>query len=95
MEDALQAFLRRFEPFEDRFDLQPTSYQIRNEDGSPGAWIAQVQVWERRADESLVTPMFPTGNKRHASKAVADAIALWEGLRWLEEGRPALKIVGQ
>lgn len=94
MDDALQAFLGRFEPFKDRFDLQATSYQIRNEDGSPGPWIAQVQVWEHRAGESVVTPFYPNASKKYATKLEADSVALWAALRWLEEGRPPLKTVG-
>jgi hypothetical protein len=93
MSDAYDAFTKRFERFKDRFELQPTSYQIRNADGSPGGWIAQVSVWENEYDSSTVVPFWPTGSKTYPSEDEANSAALWGGLHWLEEGRPPVKQV--
>jgi hypothetical protein len=93
MTEAKQTFAQRFERFKGRFELQPTSYQIRNADGTPGGWIAQVSVWENEYDSSTVMPIWPTGSTVYPSEADANRVALLGGLEWLEEGRPALKTV--
>lgn len=94
MNEALQEFLRRFEPFKGRFDLEPASYQIRNDDMSPGPWISRVHIWEHRPSESVVKPVYPNVDQRYDSKAEADSVALWTGLKWLEDGCPPLKKIG-
>ncbi|HEX3465780.1 MAG TPA: hypothetical protein VHS78_17150 [Candidatus Elarobacter sp.] len=93
MTDVHEAFVKRFAPFKGRFELQPTSYQIRNPDGSPGGWIAQVSVWENEYDSSTVMPLWPTGSEVYPTEDDANRAALWGGLRWLEEGRPPVKQV--
>ena len=93
MTQGATTFGERFEKFKLRFDLEPTSYQIRNPDGSPGGWIAQVSVWENESDSSTVTPFWPTASKVYDTEDAANAVAMLEGLRWLEEGRPPVKLV--
>lgn len=79
------AFMERFKRFEKRFDLYPRSYRLRNPDGSLGGWIANVEVWESRAKDSLVTPIGEESPKVYERKAQADFVALWTGLEWLEK----------
>jgi hypothetical protein len=93
MPNPIEAFLERFKPFKEKFQLHPSSYQIREEDGSPGKWIARVDVWELHAEHSIVTPFWPSGYRRYDSEEAANSAALWEGLEWLEQGRPAVKTV--
>jgi hypothetical protein len=93
MTERRESFDERFERFKHRFHVEPTSYQIRNEDGTPGGWIAQVAIWENESDSSTVTPFWPTASKVYPSEDDANAAAVWGGLQWLEQGRPAVKVV--
>ena len=82
-------FIRRMKQFPN-VQLQPSSYQLRNQDGSPGAWASRVHVWDNRHDASIVTPIWPTPKKHYTSRDAANATAMWLALKWLEEGRPDL-----
>jgi len=93
MNEQRQSFDERFKPFRGRFQIEPVSYQIRNEDGSPGGWISKVDIWENEADSSTITEMFPTGPKVYTSEDDANSVAFWDGLAWLEQGRPPLKAI--
>ncbi len=93
MLQAQPDFAQRFARFKDRYELEPASYQIRNDDGSPGGWISKVDVWENESDSSTISPLWPTGPKVYNSAAEANAAAIWGGLQWLEDGRPAVKRV--
>lgn len=80
-----EEFLERYKRFEDRWRLEPSSYQIRNKDGSPGGWVAQVHVWEDRGDSSTVRPLLQRELKIYDTPDQANYVALRMGLRWLEE----------
>jgi hypothetical protein len=79
-------FIRRFKRFQKDFGLHPNSYQIRNSDGTPGGWIAMVGIWDNRnLEESIVKQLYQVEPEKYGSKDEADGVALWMGLRWLED----------
>lgn len=83
-------FEERFKKFEDRFFLLTGSYQLQDEDGEPGDWIARVYVQTKTTGPSdPLKPVYPHGFRRFKTEAEANAVALWGGLQWLEEGCPS------
>jgi hypothetical protein len=62
---------------------EPSSYQIRNRDGSPGAWIAQAHIWHETPRDLTVQPLMETDVKLYDSKENADAIAAGLAFGWL------------
>ena len=79
-----KTFEERFSRFKGKWDLQPTSYQLRKPDGSAGGWIAQVRVWQNLVDQQIVTPLMEKEPKVYGTVEEANTVGLWLGLNWLE-----------
>jgi hypothetical protein len=62
----------------------PSSYQIRNQDGTPGGWIAQVHVWKDTYESSTVRPLLEKDIKVYPSANEANRVALLMGITWLQ-----------
>lgn len=85
MNDTQKEFVARMKPFaEQGWLLKPSSYQIRNPDGSVGGWVAQVHVMRDTFESLTMQPLQQTDVKIYDSADEANSIALWMGLRWLE-----------
>lgn len=85
MSDNLNWFAERIRPFlEKGFDLEACSYQLRNEDNTPGEWIAKVHVWEHRYTHSTVLPLMERKRKTYPRRVDANRTANLMGLGWLE-----------
>ena len=65
--------------------LQPSSYQLRNADGSPGGWIAQVHVWHDTRESSTVQPLQEVDPRVYPTQGQANFMALRMGVKWLEQ----------
>lgn len=77
-------FVERYNRFRLKWRLEPSSYQIRNHDGTPGGWIAQVHIWREDYHSLTVQPLVEKNMRVHATADDANAVALWMGLHWLE-----------
>lgn len=74
--------------------LEATSYRTRNPRTlHPNGWISQSHLWEDKGDTTLVLGFWPIGSRRFASKAEADRVALAGLARWLDAGRPKLRVL--
>jgi len=83
--DEPRTFEEIYKPFLDRgWRLDPSSYQIRNPDGTPGGWIAQVHVWRDTYESSTVRPLLEKDIKVYPSANEANRVALLMGITWLE-----------
>lgn len=78
------AFAARLAKFEPRWTLMPASYQIRNPDGSPGGWVAQVRLIENRSDAMVIRPLTQRDIVLYETRDQANSIAGLLGLNWLE-----------
>ena len=77
-------FAKRFRPFADKgWDLLPQCYQLRNEDGTAGSWIARVAVLNHRSTESSGEVLMDKIG-RYGTEEEAIQAALTIGLHWLE-----------
>jgi len=83
-DDERAQFYAELEKFKPRWDLMPAAYQIRNPDGSPGGWIAQVRVIENRSDAMVITPLLEKNVAVYESEERANSIAMLMGLGWLK-----------
>jgi hypothetical protein len=81
-----EEIIRMVKQFEERgWRLQPSSYQIRNRDGSPGGWIAQVHIWHDLPNESVVQPLLEREPRVYDSEEAANNSALSLGYSWLRQ----------
>jgi hypothetical protein len=79
-------FMERYRPFISRgWTLRPSSYQIRNPDHTAGPWVAQVHVFHETAEETTVQSLLERDIRFYDDADHANNVALWMGLRWLEE----------
>jgi hypothetical protein len=84
-EHQINELAARYMRFKDsNWRLQPSSYQIRNSDLSPGGWIAQVHVWHDTHESSTVQPLQERDPKVYDSQDEAEFRAMRIGVRWLE-----------
>ncbi len=84
-----QEVLERYRSFNEKgWRAEPSSYQIRNRDGSKGGWVAQVHIVHDTYHELSFQPLLERDVKTYNSPEEANAIAFSLGLRWLEEHVP-------
>lgn len=62
---------------------EPSSYQIRNRDGSPGPWVAQVHIWHETPYDLTVQPLMETDVKLYESREKANEVAARLAFGWL------------
>lgn len=75
--------------------LEATSYRVRDSKTMrPDGWIGQAHLWEDRGNETIVTPFWPFGSRRFASRDEADRVVLFGLVKWIDEGRPKLRLAG-
>jgi hypothetical protein len=67
------------------WSLQPSSYQIRNADHTPGGWIAQVHVMHDTYDATTMQPLMEKDPKIYPTQAEANYWAMRMGVAWLEK----------
>jgi len=60
-----------------------SSYQIRNSDGSPGGWVAQVYLVRESSRDITYQPLTEKNVRIYQTKEEADNVALRMGLDWL------------
>jgi hypothetical protein len=68
-----------------------SSYQIRNRDGTPGGWVAQVHIWHDGDSKLTVTPLLENNVKIYDSKEQADKAAVLLAVSWLRGNVPAVR----
>ena len=64
--------------------LQPSSYEIRNAEGKPGGWVAQVHVLHDTHDSLSFQPLLERDVKIYDTAEEANQVALRLGLVWLD-----------
>ena len=84
-----EAFLKRAERFSPRYEVRSRSHVVRTRLGEV-RWAAETLIMEDLLHSTVYRTMFPTPKRTYDTKAMADAVALWLGLEWLEEGLPNL-----
>lgn len=60
-----------------------SSYQIRNSDGTPGGWVAQVYLVRESNRDVTYQPLMETNVRIYKTKDEADRVALQMGWSWL------------
>jgi hypothetical protein len=65
--------------------LEPSSYQIRDSEGKPGGWVAQVHVLRDTYDSLSFQPLLERDVKIYESVEQANQVALRLGLEWLDK----------
>jgi hypothetical protein len=83
--DRREEFEKRYSKFEDRYDLVAASYQTHDGHGNAGPWVANFVVIEKTSGPESPAHTFADTAKKYDSEEQANAVALWLGLRWLEE----------
>lgn len=76
--------VREMEAFRKRgWWLNPSSYQIRQPDGEPGGWIAQVHVFHETYRETTILPLLEVETRVYDTAEEANAVAVRMGYAWL------------
>lgn len=80
------SMLRDMHVFErDGWSVEPSSYQIRNPDGTPGGWIAQAHVWHTEGRDTVAQAVLEREPRVYDTESEANAIAFKVGYAWLKQ----------